>query len=64
MSQIRGRGRTMSEINDFSVWAWLTASPASAVYQPLPCLVGSIWEINIELFNPAHLTLWSNRIRL
>ena len=41
--------------------AWLNVGRAMTRYQPLPSLTKSIGVHNIELFDPAHLTLWNFR---
>ena len=57
-SQVRGRGKTVSDPGKLCMPAWLAASPARASYHLLSSLTRSVGVDNIELFDPAHLTMW------
>ena len=61
-SQVRGRGNTISDAGKFCMPARPAASPARARYDLLSSLTSSVGVDNIELFDPAHLTLWRMRL--
>ncbi|KAF6234635.1 hypothetical protein HO173_007261 [Letharia columbiana] len=58
-SQVGGRGKTVSEVGNLRMPAWLAASPVTARYHLLSSFTSFIGVDNMELFDPAHLTRWS-----
>lgn len=58
VSQVRGRCKMISEDDNLGMPAWLATSSAGAIQQALSSFTSSIRVYNVELFDPAHLTLW------